>query len=567
MQVSTQKWSPGIFFLALVLLLFSSVAIGQTTITTGITLQASSIPTGNTVTINANGHLNMDVAKTFASITTANAGNSYIDGLGALTVTGIITIQTGNTLYLNPNCTTSSLTTKWTSTTTANITGNGTLTTNAVSIESGTTSTSSGWLNLGNNVVCNSINKAGGIGPHNLTYDRVVKISGAVSNLDIFRGANNAIATIEYNGTGDQTVFPGEYYFLTVSATTPRNITLSPSGIIYIKGDFNHNSSLNNFIITGSTVDFNGNGIQTIPAIPYYNLNISGYRTTRNVTMAPGTISVAGNFSTSNSSFTTGRFIVTGNTVVLNGEGVNQTISGSNVVFNNLTINSSGTKSFGSSIVSMSGNLFHSAGIMDAGTSTVSFTGTCSIDGSSEKNFNHFTISNTGLVSIPANSGVVNINGNFTNNGNMTADAATTVSFKGSKIQTLSGTGTTIFGNINLANNSTVNAGSHNIRINGSSFAVSPGSTFNGQTNTVTVTGAVSLEGAGIYNFNHLTLAGSLTNISSNSNFNLSGNWINNGSYLPGTETITLNGTGVQQIGGLNGTQFGKEGNGGGANQ
>src|ERR1035437_9480043 len=89
-------------FLALVIagLFFVSGALGQTIITTGNTVNASTITAGNTVQINAGGTLNMDAANTFASITTFNAGTSTISGTFALTVTGNVTIVASNILTL-----------------------------------------------------------------------------------------------------------------------------------------------------------------------------------------------------------------------------------------------------------------------------------------------------------------------------------------------------------------------------------------------------------------------------------------------------------------------------------
>src|ERR1035437_785272 len=92
-------------FLALVIagLFFVSGALGQTIITTGNTVNASTITAGNTVQINAGGTLNMDAANTFASITTFNAGTSTISGTFALTVTGNVSIVALNTLSLGVN--------------------------------------------------------------------------------------------------------------------------------------------------------------------------------------------------------------------------------------------------------------------------------------------------------------------------------------------------------------------------------------------------------------------------------------------------------------------------------
>ena len=48
--------------------------------------------------------------------------------------------------------------------------------------------------------------------------------------------------------------------------------------------------------ISGGKIGFNGTVAQTIPAYNYYDLSVSGAHTTNNITLAPGTISVADKF-------------------------------------------------------------------------------------------------------------------------------------------------------------------------------------------------------------------------------------------------------------------------------
>jgi hypothetical protein len=91
---------------------------------------------------------------------------------------------------------------------------------------------------------------------------------------------------------------------------------------------------------SGNTVDYNGTGAQTIAAFEYNNLTISGSRTSSPaITLQSGTINIAGN-----GSFTAtgvGSWTTTGNTVSYNGTGA-QTIAA--FEYNNLTIAGSNTK-------------------------------------------------------------------------------------------------------------------------------------------------------------------------------------------------------------------------------
>ncbi len=224
--------------LFIIILMCANVTKAQTTtITSGSTTQASAIPANNAIIINAGGTLSMDVAKTFASITTANTGTSTISGTGALTVTGAVLIVSGNALSLNPACTSGSLTTNWTSTTASTLTGSGTITTGAFTIDGGTGGSNNGLFSIGANatVICTSINQVAGNKQHNIDLSGTLKNSGTIANIDNI--TCNSGSTFEYNGAA-QTVFPTTYYTLilsgsgakTISTTSTINTLLSMEG-------------------------------------------------------------------------------------------------------------------------------------------------------------------------------------------------------------------------------------------------------------------------------------------------------------------------------------------------
>jgi hypothetical protein len=77
--------------------------------------------------------------------------------------------------------------------------------------------------------------------------------------------------------------------------------TLASSGTIGVCGTYTPGSPMT---ITGSTIDFNGSGAQSIAASTYNNLTISQNRGGAAITLPSGTIDVAGTFNPSVSNFT-----------------------------------------------------------------------------------------------------------------------------------------------------------------------------------------------------------------------------------------------------------------------
>ena len=129
---------------------------------------------------------------------------------------------------------------------------------------------------------------------------------------------SNPTGTVNYNQTGDgQNVRAFNYGNLTFSNF---NKVLAPTGTIGIAGVFTPGTATGH-TITGSTINFNGTGAQTVPAFNYNNLTISGARGANNVTLVNGgTIGVAGIFNPI-ATFAGGNYVVTNNTVNFNGSG------------------------------------------------------------------------------------------------------------------------------------------------------------------------------------------------------------------------------------------------------
>ncbi len=141
--------------------------------------------------------------------------------------------------------------------------------------------------------------------------------------------SSGAAGIVNYNlGSAGQNVCPGNYGNLMFSNFDK---VLSPTGTIGIAGTFTTGSATAH-TITGSTIDFNGTGAQTIPSFSYNHLTTSN---AGGINLGTGTaINVAGNWTNNDSGTVTPG---TG-TVTFNGT-VTQTISGNLTPFNNLTIN------------------------------------------------------------------------------------------------------------------------------------------------------------------------------------------------------------------------------------
>ena len=168
------------------------------------------------------------------------------------------------------------------------------------------------------------------------TGARTLASSGTVGVAGTFTPGTNAYtvtgSTVNFNGSGAQTIPAFAYNNLTSSSTGARTL---PSGqTVFVAGAFTPGT--NAYTVTGSTVDFNGSGAQTIPAFGYNNLTSSS--TGARTLASSGTIGVAGTFTPGTNAYT-----VTGSTVEFNGAGA-QTIPA--FAYNNLTSSSTGRARF-----------------------------------------------------------------------------------------------------------------------------------------------------------------------------------------------------------------------------
>lgn len=229
-------------------------------------------------------------------------------------------------------------------------------------------------LTISNTRTTNSVTLANG---------GTIGIAGTFSNTASFTSGNyiNTNNTINYNGTGAQTIIPFYYNNLTTSnaRTGTNRITLSPTGVIYVANTFSPTATFGTggYTNTTSTVEFNGTGSQTIPVFTYNDITISGTRTAAAITLASGTINIQGDATNTATGITS--WVNTGNTV--NYSGTTSQVIGA-WEYNNLTASGNkgtGATSFeDAKTTKIAGNLTSTATntAWAAGTSTIEFNGT-----------------------------------------------------------------------------------------------------------------------------------------------------------------------------------------------
>ncbi|MBM4165338.1 MAG: T9SS type A sorting domain-containing protein [Ignavibacteria bacterium] len=204
-----------------------------------------------------------------------------------------------------------------------------------------------------------SVSQAGGGGILTIGSGATLTIGGSNSFPTFNAYSISTSSTVEYNGNGTQTISAKNYGNLTSSNSGNR--ILASSGIIGIAKAFD--PGFNSFTITGSTIEFNGSGTQTIPAFNYNNLTSTGIG--ERVFASGGTIGIAGTFTKGTNSYST-----TNSTIDFNGS--TQVIP--SLTYNNLATSGSGTKTL-SGNVTVNGTLSLTSGSFADGGFTVTANG------------------------------------------------------------------------------------------------------------------------------------------------------------------------------------------------
>jgi hypothetical protein len=461
----------------------------------------------------------------------------------------------------------------------------GTLTTGSISINSaaGTKiaqmTVSTGTINCSGNL---SFTGTAANAPLTFTGSGIFNIGGTFAPGAFACGTG----TVNFNGTGAQTVPAFSYYNLTISnARTTNSVTLVNAGTIGVANTFSPTATFTSgaYVNTGNTVDFNGTGAQTVPAFNYNNLTVSGVRTSNSVTLANvGTIGVAAVFNPS-ATFTSGAFVLTGSTVDFNGD-VAQNIPA--FTFNNLSSSNVNGASVTARTKTLTGNVVVNGilNITGLAAATVSLSpAALNITVNGATNINAYGILNdatnggadifAGLVTIAANGQFLNPNnstdefrGGITNNGTFTKSGSGNTSFT-TNSQTLSGANVLTFsgGDIIISHPTSLSV-STDISFSGTNLTNSSNTSpaFNATAGTFTFlpNAAQNINGAGTgsITFYKLTAAGGNTKTATTQPFNVSNDLtINSGVTLTtayGTASTynfggatAINGTGTLNLG------------------
>jgi hypothetical protein len=441
----------------------------------------------------------------------------------------------------------------------------------------------------------------------NLTINGQLSINGTTLNMNTFTLAGASLTTagtgtiqtqntsgtplpsgrtwtysVVYNSGSSQTIVNGNYENLSASGG---DRTLSSSGSIGIAGTFT--TGTGTYTVGTSTVDFNGAGVQTIPAMSYYNLTVSGARVgSPSLTLYPGTINIAGNFN--NTATGIAGYFTSGSTVnyngatqtvagfgygklVISGTGL-KTLGGSTTVNDSLTVGGSAGLNGSSYTLTILGPWVNNAAFT-GNSGTVNFAGLTSqtISGSTTPNFNGLTINNsngvtmataiTVLGTLALTNGKLFVGSNtLTLNGALSTSANNSISANGLSNITMGGVGNTTLFLDQTTPNTTNTVGTFTVNRTGNTITLG--------NDMKTVTALNILSGKLAIGSNLLTISGSLSTTASNclvgsgsSNLAINGsgalgsnvfldqsvpgttNRLNNITYNRSSQTITLGDT------------------------
>ncbi len=258
-----------------------------------------------------------------------------------------------------------------------------------------------------------------------------------------------------------------------MNLTIPSGFSLTGTGVVNVSAaatltlQNTANPTLGTLNAT-STVNYNGTGAQTIALGTYGNLTLSGARTgTPAITLASGTINIAGSFSVTYTGAVT--FTTTGSTVIYNTLTGGSTVGG--ITYNNLTLsNTSGTNTAGGNITVGATLTTTAGGTLDMGTNVLSSVTTLTNNGT-------LKTSNTSATPIPGGKAI----------------AGTVVYGAAAGGQTI--VAETSYNNLTLGNTSGTNTAGGNLVVNG----------------TLTTTAGGTMDMTSAY-----TLAGTLATITNN---------------------------------------------------
>ena len=348
------------------------------------------------------------------SIAAVNYGNLSNSGAGARTLTSSGTIGIAGNFTPGAGTYTPG-------TSTVNFNGAGAQSIPALTYYNLNSSTG-GTKTLGGAVTVNAVLTVGASSTLDLS-SQTLTLAGSGTPLVIAGTFTASTSTVNYSSSSSTNITAANYNTLNITGGAR---TLAASGSIGIKGIFTPGSG--GFTVSGSSIDYNGTGAQTIAAFTYNNLSISGARTTNNITLASsGTIDVAGAFSTT-ATFGAGTYVNTGSTFNFSGAS-GQSIPAFN--YNNLS------SSNNNRVLASSGTI-GIAGTFTSWTGTNTLTGSIvDFNGGGAQNIPAFTFNNINT----STGGTKTLTGTLTVNTVLTVGSATTLDLS-SHILNLAGSGT-----------------------------------------------------------------------------------------------------------------------------
>lgn len=362
------------------------IATGQTVFRYGVGTVDKEPSYGSTINIHYGGNFTTGLEMP-SGVNASKLNNLTIDATTGNTVTlgslasvgGDLTIASGNLdlSTFSANRQTAGGALSLSSTSTLFIGGTGTFPTNysSVSLLGGSTVNYNGTTQTISPQVYSNLTISGVRGTNTVTMPSgTVEVNGVFTPSASFSGGGyslDAANTVLFSGADGQNI-PAFNYNNLSSSNNNRTLT----GTIGIASVFTPGSGV--YTTTGSTVDYNGSGAQSVVALGYNNLSISGSRGANSVTLS-GNIGVAGALSFS-ASFGGGGYITTGSTVSFNG--ATQAIPNlPGVGYNNLTIAQTSGNASQSEDVTVTGTLSVTGGklIMNTHTLTIGNSGSVSI--------------------------------------------------------------------------------------------------------------------------------------------------------------------------------------------
>lgn len=338
--------------------------------------------------------------------------------------------------------------------------------------------------------------------------------TAGTNSTTIFNGATAPTALLSGSFTGSNA-----FYNLTLSPTIGGAVGYTMGAAFTTNGNFTMDTTSSG----SNTLTATLSGTTIVTGLTDLKGEISGLSalsTGADQAFTTGTINIegGGTFTANNSTVTingttgplftrNGTFNAGGSTVNFSETTSDLVLTNGTVAFNTLQMSMSGKTGTLGAAISVGANLTISAGTLADGGYQITGNASGTLSAASGAGLTLGTAGSATVFPITFTSGHISLN------------AASTVTYASALSQTISGTPT--YGNLTLTGAS-----------------------------TKTLDAATTAAGT-------LTIsAGTLSTSGSNYNMNIAGNWVNNGTFSPGTDTVTFNGTTTQTISGTTATTF-----------